>query len=345
MADAVSGIGAAATTGKAAQDAQKLANDLGDFMTLLTTQLQHQDPLDPMDATEFTSQLVQFASVEQQITQNSNLETLIQAQENSQLSSVAGYVGHYIEAESSQVQVYGGQAEFNYILHENSASTLIKITDARGRTVLTADGNITQGKHGIVWDGTDINGTKVNDGIYNLTVVAMDKDGAPVDVTTTAVGVVTGVSYAGKEPVLMINDQSIGLDQVLTLKEEAIQLSEVDAIAAAALKAAQASKTALAQAEIADTAATDAETLATDNPITEVEAEALKAREAATAAADAANEAATAAETAQNATSSAVASEAQAAAATAAAEAAKAAAEAEAALEATKAAVEAAAAA
>ncbi|MDV7339013.1 flagellar hook assembly protein FlgD [Terasakiella sp. A23] len=324
MVEAITGT-AAATTGRAAQDAQKLADDLNDFMTLLTTQLQHQDPLDPMDATEFTSQLVQFASVEQQIAQNSNLETLITAQENSQLSSVAGYVGHYIEAESSNVQVYGGQAEFNYILHEDAASTLITIQDASGRTVMTADGNLTQGKHGVVWDGTDLQGNQVPDGIYNLTVVAQDGDGAPVDITTTTLGIVSGVSYAGKDPILMINNQEIALDQVLTLQEEAVKLSEVDTIAQAALTAKGYSQNAEKSKTAAAASAAEIEALATANPDTDLSEYVTAANDAVTAANEAATAAAEAATNASDAATSGIAAQAAQAAATAAANAAKAA--------------------
>lgn len=232
MADAISGIGAssAANTGKAAQDQKKLAKDLNDFMTLLTTQLQHQDPLDPMDATEFTSQLVQFASVEQQISANSNLESLIKAQENSQLASVASYVGRFVEAESNVVQVYNGQGEFNYILHDDSEGTIINIQDMNGRTVFSSEGANVMGKHGVVWDGTDLDGNKVPDGAYKLTVSALDADGKTVDVTTTSVGKVTGVSYAGTEPILMMNNQEIPLDNVLTVKEYALTLGDADDI-------------------------------------------------------------------------------------------------------------------
>lgn len=319
MADAISGIGSSANTGKAAQDQQKLADDLNDFMTLLTTQLQHQDPLDPMDATEFTSQLVQFASVEQQIAQNSNLETLITAQENSQLASVAGYVGHFIEAESSNVQVYGGQAEFNYILLEDSDTTLINIQDVNGNTVMSAKGNTTQGKHGVVWDGIDLSGNKVPDGIYTLNVVGQDPDGAPIDVVTTTIGVVTGVSYSGKEPVLLINNQEVGLDKVLTLKEQALQLTEVDSIAASALAAAASVKVADAAFNAATASAAEATTAATDNPGEETEAQALIATNAAADAAEALANATEAAELAKNATSAAVATQAAQTAASAAA--------------------------
>lgn len=239
MADSVSTIGAVSTASQSATDAQKLADDLDDFMTLLTTQLQHQDPLDPMDATEFTSQLVQFASVEQQITQNSNLETLITAQENSQLASVASYVGRFVEAESNAVQVYDGEAEFNYILHDDAAGTVINIQDDSGQTLFTAEGNVAMGKHGVVWDGTDLSGQQVPDGIYTLTVSALDADGAPVEVTTTTIGKITGVSYADTEPQLLMNNQAITLAQVLTLKEQAATLSEVDAALEAAEAAAE----------------------------------------------------------------------------------------------------------
>jgi len=307
MADAITGT-SAASTGKAAQDQKKLADDLNDFMTLLTTQLQHQDPLDPMDATEFTSQLVQFASVEQQISANSNLEALLKAQENSQLASVAGYVGHLIEAESPTVQVYGGQAEFNYILHEDSESTLITIQDASGRTVLTADGETNVGKHGVVWDGTDLQGNKVTDGTYQLTVVGQNADGEPIDVTTTAIGVVTGVSYAGNEPVLLINNQEIALDKVLTLREEAQSLTEVDSIASSALHAAASAKKANEFAQAAAQSATAADEAAAANPAAQTHAD--DANEASTEAAAAAVIATEAAEAAKIATSSGEASQA-----------------------------------
>jgi len=327
MADSISGLGAAAVAGQSRSetDRQKLADDLDDFMTLLTTQLQHQDPLDPMDANEFTTQLVQFASVEQQISQNSNLETLIKAQETSQLSSVASYVGRMAEVKTNQVQIYNGEAEFNYVLHEDSVGTLINIQDDNGRTVFSGEGNLTAGKHGVLWDGTDLSGNKLPDGLYKLTVTALDADGAPVDVTTTAVGKITGVSYAGDEPELIMTNQAVTLANVISLKEEAVELSEVDSIAAAQLKAKASSQDAGASAESAQASYEAAQEYAEDYPITEIEAEVEKAKVASEAAAAAKAEAEEAYETAQNATSSALAAEAAQTAITAAAKASKAA--------------------
>ncbi|GGF56247.1 hypothetical protein GCM10011332_07160 [Terasakiella brassicae] len=327
MADSISGLGAAAVAGqsRAETDRQKLADDLDDFMTLLTTQLQHQDPLDPMDANEFTTQLVQFASVEQQISQNANLEALIKAQETSQLSSVASYVGRMAEVKTNQVQVYNGEAEFNYVLHEDSVGTLINIQDDNGRTVFSGEGNLAAGKHGVLWDGTDLSGNKLPDGLYKLTVTALDADGAPVDVTTTAVGKITGVSYAGDEPELIMTNQAVKLADVISLKEEAVELSEVDSIAAAQLKAKASAQDAAASAESAQASYESTQEYAEDYPITEIEAEVEKAKVASEAAAAAKAEAAEAYETAQNATSSALAAEAAQTAITAAAKASKAA--------------------
>lgn len=323
MAEAISGIGASASTGasQAAADRQKLADDLDDFMTLLTTQLQHQDPLDPMDANEFTTQLVQFASVEQQIQQNSNLEGLLAAQENSQLASVASYVGRMVEAETNQVQIHNGEAEFNYVLHEDSVSTLINIVDDNGRTVFSGEGNVAAGKHGVVWDGTDLSGQRLPDGLYKLTVSALDADGAPVDVTTTAVGKVTGVSYAGNEPELLLTNQAISLDKVISIKETAVELSEVDAIAAATLKAKSSADDAAASATAAEDYVGALQTLADENDISEID-DLLATAEEQLEAAQAASTAATDAhQTASDATSSLLAAE---AAQTAAAEASKA---------------------
>ena len=323
MAESISGVGASAAAGQsqAAADRQKLADDLDDFMTLLTTQLQHQDPLDPMDANEFTTQLVQFASVEQQISQNSNLEALIRAQETSQLSSVASYVGRMAEVKTNQVQIYNGEAEFNYTLHEDAKSTLINIVDDNGRTVFSGEGNVSAGKHGVIWDGTDLSGQRLPDGLYKLTVTSLSDEGVPVDVTTTAVGKVTGVSYAGTEPELIMTNQAIPLANVISLKETALELSEVDQIAAASLKAKASSDDANKSKTAAEDYLSALETLAEDNPTTEVTGELATVKELTAEAQAAAAEATSAAETAKNATSSLLAGE---AAQTAASEASKA---------------------
>ena len=103
----------------------KLQEDLNRFLNLLVTQLKNQDPLDPMDANEFTSQLVSFANVEQQIHQNANLEELIKLQQSSQIASIVDYIGTRIEATTKHTVLEDGKAEFSYSMDENASDVTI----------------------------------------------------------------------------------------------------------------------------------------------------------------------------------------------------------------------------
>ncbi|MCP5372616.1 MAG: flagellar hook assembly protein FlgD [Hyphomicrobiales bacterium] len=209
----------ASTLTQSGQSKQQLDEDLNQFLTLLTTQLQNQDPLDPMDATEFTSQLVQFASVEQQIYQNSNLEKLYTLQKNSQVVSMVNYLGTTIEAKGDAFYLEDGTSKFTYTLAEKAASTTITIRNASGTTIATFDGEIDIGKHGAVWDGTNSLGYKVEDGLYQVTVLAKDSEGKPLDVTTTVFGKVTGAGSDDGEVSLYVDGLQFSLDDVLSVAE------------------------------------------------------------------------------------------------------------------------------
>src|SRR5205085_2047584 len=92
-----SSIAASSTTGsKTAVDKETLANNFTQFLTLLTTQLKNQNPLDPMDTNQFTQQLVQFAQVEQQLKSNDQLSTLVSLQKTTQSTAALNYVGHMV---------------------------------------------------------------------------------------------------------------------------------------------------------------------------------------------------------------------------------------------------------
>src|SRR6202789_478055 len=86
---------ATASTATAAglDGSQQLAGNYNTFLTLLTTQLQNQNPLDPLDSNQFTQQLVEFSSVEQQVNMNTNLQTLISLQQTSDATSAMQYLG------------------------------------------------------------------------------------------------------------------------------------------------------------------------------------------------------------------------------------------------------------
>lgn len=182
---------------KASASQAKLADNFDTFLVMLTTQLKHQDPLSPMDSTEFTNQLVQFANVEQQIAANSNLEKLIGVNMMGQKATAISYIGHTIEAASSglplqgtvetegnELKLLGGKAYFSYDLPKTASSVDLIVKDADGNTVRTMTGLKAAGTHDGVWDGTNADGETMPAGTYTIHVAATASDGSPIIAST-----------------------------------------------------------------------------------------------------------------------------------------------------------------
>lgn len=215
--DGVSSTSSTAT--EAASSQAKLEEDLNHFLNLLVTQLQNQDPLEPLDANEFTAQLVQFASVEQQIKQNSHLEELLAVQQNTQVGAMVNYLGKTIQALGNEMTLENGQAEFTYVLTENAADVTVTIQDASGDVVFSADGDMGAGSHVIQWDGKNASGVVQPDGTYKVTVTAFDKNGDLMEVEQTVFGRVTGASADGGDVTLLMGDVLVPLAEVLAVRE------------------------------------------------------------------------------------------------------------------------------
>ena len=204
---------------RSGQSAQGLEEDLNRFLTLLTTQLQHQDPLDPMDATEFTSQLVQFASVEQQIYQNSNLEKLLALQETGKLASLVDFMDNIVEVEGQDLVLDEGAGRFTYTIPVGAVETKITITDASGLQVFTADGQTQPGIHSVEWDGTTNGGAQQPDGLYRVQVTTFDRQSNLLDVFHTTFGKVTGAGVVDGKTTLFIGPLRVDQDNVLSVQK------------------------------------------------------------------------------------------------------------------------------
>jgi flagellar basal-body rod modification protein FlgD len=200
-----------------ASASRDLADNFDNFLKLLITQLQHQDPLSPMDTNEFTSQLVQFASVEQSIATNANLETLIAMQGANRTAALVGYLGLRIEANGDTSALADGRAEWNYALPEQADEVTLQVSDQTGKAVYSADGMTGAGAHRFVWDGLDETGAPLPEGEYRLKVTAKDANGEAIATTITAVGTVTGIETAGEQPLLFVGKTGIPLDEVLAI--------------------------------------------------------------------------------------------------------------------------------
>lgn len=163
------------------------------FLLLLTTQLQNQDPLNPMDTAEFTQQLIGFANVEQQIMTNQNLENLTALQAYNQLAAGVGLIGRWVEADGNGLTLQGGEGIGAYTLLGEAATAELTITDENGKVVRTMTVPSGNGHHEFLWDGKDDGGLSLADGSYTFSVSAKDADGNPVASYTSTIGRVDGV--------------------------------------------------------------------------------------------------------------------------------------------------------
>lgn len=199
----------------------KLAKDLNSFLQLLTSQLKNQDPLSPMDSSEFTNQLVEFAQVEQQIGMNDNLTSLIGLTNQSIVSSAVNYIGNTIEGESNQVPLQGGKLKAAYGLNAEAKQVTVVVRNEAGdiiyaRPIEQGSGK-TKGVHSFEWDGKDNNGNQLPDGAYGISVTAVGADEAPVENYVTAFGRVTGVTTINGATVLLIGKVGIPVNSVLSV--------------------------------------------------------------------------------------------------------------------------------
>ncbi|MEJ1967321.1 MAG: flagellar hook capping FlgD N-terminal domain-containing protein [Rhizomicrobium sp.] len=193
---------------------QQLAGNFDTFLTLLTTQLQNQDPLSPMDSNTFTQQLVEYSQVEQQIDTNDNLKSLITQGSATTGAYAVSYLGKAVTVSNGQAPLASGQAIWAYDLGAASTQTQLTVTDTNGNVVYTGAGETGAGAHAFNWDGKDTGGTQLADGTYKLTVTATAADGSAVSSVVTSTGVVSEVDMTGASPMLMVGPMSVSLTDI-----------------------------------------------------------------------------------------------------------------------------------
>ncbi len=207
-------IGNGTQSGTQTGGMQQLTGNFDTFLQLLTTQLQNQDPLSPMDSSQFTQQLVQFSQVEQQINTNANLQNLITLTEGNAGSAAVGYLGKDVTITNGNAALINGTTSWNYTLGGASASTALTVTNSSGQVVYTGAGSTTAGSNTFDWNGQDANGNQLPDGTYTLAVTATDSNGSPVQSSVSSTGMVSEVSFQNGVPVLMIGPMAVQLSQI-----------------------------------------------------------------------------------------------------------------------------------
>jgi flagellar basal-body rod modification protein FlgD len=210
--------GSGTGNGTTANGALSFTQNFSTFLTLLTTQLKNQDPLNPMDSSQFTNQLVEFSEVEQQIKTNSQLSTMISNQTASEAIAALPMVGETIQYNGNQAALESGSATFSYTLPSNAASTNLIVQDASGNTVYSATGKTAAGTYAFTWNGQNNGGQQQPDGgIYTLSVQSVDANNNPITATTTAVGTVTGVNVQNNVATFNVSGVEVPMNQLVNI--------------------------------------------------------------------------------------------------------------------------------
>src|SRR6266403_1554830 len=194
-----------------------IADNFQTFLTLLTTQLQNQNPLDPLDTNQFTQQLVQFASVEQQLKTNDQLTTLVSLQQTAQSTQALTFVGKTAVVDGSTAVLTNGSAAWELGVPTN-ANVTVSIANSTGQTVFTGSYDVNAGNNqAFTWNGKGNDGTQWPDGKYKLTATATDSAANPVAVSTQIQGVVDSVDLTQSPPLLSINGQNYTVNQIKSI--------------------------------------------------------------------------------------------------------------------------------
>ena len=214
-AAAAAGVAPAAAPGSAAAPnaLTSLSSNFTSFLNLLLTQLKNQDPTTPMDTNSFTTELVQFSSVEQQITTNSSLTSLIQATQGTEVIQATGVVGKSVTVDSTQVPLQNGSATVNYAT--TAAEPVdITVTDASGVKVAEVTGTSNAGANTWTWDGKNSAGVQQPDGAYTVSINGTQSGGTAAAVPFTATGTATGVTNSNGAVTLQVGAVSVPFSSV-----------------------------------------------------------------------------------------------------------------------------------
>jgi flagellar basal-body rod modification protein FlgD len=209
----------ATNTSQSTQAKDSLGRDA--FLTMLVAQLKNQDPLNPMQGSDFAAQLAQFSSVEQLYNVNDNLKSLQGTVSGKDNSNLLDYIGKKVTSEDNSLTLSNGQLSGGSYSLPSDAATVIDIYDANGIQVAQlTPGEQSAGIHQVQWNGLDATGNQAADGSYTYTVNALGANGGYSPIDTGISGTVTGITYNQGTPYLLMGNQQISPSSVVKIWQD-----------------------------------------------------------------------------------------------------------------------------
>jgi flagellar basal-body rod modification protein FlgD len=213
--------GSVASSSNPADASKSLSQTYNQFLTLLTTQLKNQDPLSPMDSTQFTSQLVQFSQVEQQINTNKKLDSILSQDQVNQTLQAAAFIGSTVEAAGNTMPLdpTSKTAQFGYTFATKPDTIKATIYDSTGNNVIRTL-NLTPGQGHVIttWDGKDDNGVQQPVGDYVVAVTGYTS-GKGTAAVTTVLGKVSDIQVQNGQTTVTIGDLSVPIGDIVSVKK------------------------------------------------------------------------------------------------------------------------------
>jgi flagellar basal-body rod modification protein FlgD len=213
---------AAAASSQVNSGLASLTSNFQSFLSLLTTQLQNQDPTNPMDTDNFTQEIVSMTGVQQQLLANNLLTTLV-AQGQGGLANGVNYIGKTVEATDPTQTLANNQIAWNYTLPTGAASANITVTNSMGNTVYSgAAPSLTSGVNSFTWNGKDSSGNQLaNGGTYTMAVKALDGAGNTLNSQIVTQGTVSAATVNNGTAYLTINGASVPVSSVISVQNAA----------------------------------------------------------------------------------------------------------------------------
>jgi flagellar basal-body rod modification protein FlgD len=205
-----SGTSAAAAASSVGNTAlQQLGSNFNDFLNLLLTQVQNQDPTSPMDTDQFTTELVQFTGVQQQVATNGDLSQLISLQQSNQELQSAPLIGQQATVTAQQITLQNGDGEISFA-GQAGQTAAIAIVDSQGNPIVNATVAEQTGTNTWAWNGQDNNGNPVADGAYRLAVETQAAGGTnSASVSYSVLGTITALSSTNGTTQLQLGGLSV----------------------------------------------------------------------------------------------------------------------------------------